>query len=163
VTAVYLTGTDFGMQTGPFVSPKTYRQLYQPFHRRLNDWIHDHTSWKTFIHSCGSIVALLDDFIEAGFDIVNPVQCSAADMDPRELKRRFGDRVIFWGGGVDTQRTLPFGTPDQVRAEVRDRIRAFGPGGGFVFNPIHNVQPQTPVENLQAMFQALQEYGRYPF
>ncbi len=163
VTAVYLTGTDFGMQTGPFVSPKTYRQLYQPFHRRLNDWIHDHTSWKTFIHSCGSIVALLDDFIEAGFDIVNPVQCSAADMDPRELERRFGDRVIFWGGGVDTQRTLPFGTPDQVRAEVRDRIRAFGPGGGFVFNPIHNVQPQTPVENLQAMFQALQEYGRYPF
>ncbi len=162
VTAVYLTGTDFGMQTGPFVSPKTYRQLYQPFHRRLNDWIHDHTCWKTFIHSCGSIVALLDDFVEAGFDIVNPVQCSAADMDPRELKRRFGDRVVFWGGGVDTQRTLPFGTPDQVRAEVRDRIRAFGPRGGFVFNPIHNVQPQTPVENLQAMFQALQEYGRYP-
>jgi hypothetical protein len=161
-TAVYLTGTDFGMQTGPFISPQAYRDLYKPFHKRLNDWIHAHTTWKTFIHSCGSVVPLIEDFIEAGFDILNPVQCSAANMQPADLKRRFGERITFWGGGVDTQHTLPFGTPDDVRREVRERIQAFGPGGGFVFNPIHNVQPQTPVENLLAMFEALREYGRYP-
>ena len=162
VTAVFVTGTDFGMQTGPFISPKTYRQLYKPFHKRVNDWVHEHTFWKTFIHSCGSIKALIEDFIEAGFDILNPVQCSAANMDPSNLKRKFGHQITFWGGGVDTQRTLPFGTPDQVRKEVRERIRIFGPGGGFVFNTIHNVQPQTPVENLLAMFETVRQYGRYP-
>lgn len=162
VTAVFVTGTDFGMQTGPFISPKTYRQLYQPFHKRINDWVHEHTFWKTFIHSCGSVMALIEDFIEAGFDILNPVQCSAADMDPSELKRKFGHRITFWGGGVDTQRTLPFGTPEDVRKEVRERIRVFGPGGGFVFNTIHNVQPQTPVKNLLAMFETVRQYGHYP-
>jgi len=143
------------MQTGPFISPGTYRDLYQPFHRRINDWIHSHTSWKTFIHSCGSVVALIEDFIEAGFDILNPVQTSAAGMDPAALKARFGDAIVFWGGGVDTQHTLPFGSPDEVRREVRARIEAFAPGGGFVFNPVHNVQPQTPVENLIAMVEEL--------
>jgi hypothetical protein len=162
VAAVLVTGTDFGMQTGPFISPKAYRQLFKPFHKRVNDWIHGRTSWKTFIHSCGSVVALIEDFIEAGFDILNPVQCSAVDMDPGELKRRFGDRITFWGGGVDTQRTLPFGTAEEVRAEIRERIRVFGPGGGFVFNTIHNVQPQTPVENVLAVYGTLQRYGRYP-
>jgi len=107
-------------------------------------------------------VALIPDFIEAGFDILNPVQCSAAGMDPATLKERFGDRITFWGGGVDTQRTLPFGSPDEVRAEVRERVRIFGRGGGFVFNPIHNVQARTPVENVLAMFEAWREFGRYP-
>ena len=162
VTAVFVTGTDFGMQTGPFISPRTYRELYLPFHKRINDWIHAHTPWKTFNHSCGSVMALMEDFIAAGFDILNPVQCSAARMDPAELKREFDGRITFWGGGADTQRTLPFGTPDDVRDEVRERIRVFGPGGGFVFNTIHNVQPRVPVENLLAMFETLQEYGRYP-
>jgi uroporphyrinogen-III decarboxylase len=161
VSAVYLTGTDFGMQTGPFISPQAYRDLYKPFHKRLNDWIHIHTPWKTFVHSCGSVWRLIEDFIDAGFDILNPVQCSAANMDPRKLKRRFGERIVFWGGGVDTQQTLPFGTPADVRREVRERIEAFSPGGGFVFNPVHNVQPQTPVENLMAMFDALREFGHY--
>lgn len=161
VMVVFVTGTDFGMQRGPFISPKTYRELYQPFHKRVNDWVHRHTSWKTFTHTCGSVMALIEDFIEAGFDILNPVQCSAANMDPAELKKRFGDRVTFWGGGVDTQRTLPFGTPDEVRREVRERIRIFSPGGGFVFNTIHNVQPQTPIENGLAMYETLQEYGVY--
>jgi hypothetical protein len=161
ISAIYLTGTDFGMQTGPFVSPRTYRQLFLPFHRRINDWIHANTTWKTFIHSCGSVINLIDDFIEAGFDILNPVQCSATGMEPAELKRRFGNSVVFWGGGVDTQRTLPFGTPDEVRVQVRERIEAFAPGGGFVFNPIHNVQPQTPIANLLAMFDALRDYGHY--
>lgn len=162
VTAVMVTGTDFGMQTGPFISPKTYRDLFYPFHKQVNDWIHQHTSWKTFIHTCGSVMALMEDFIAAGFDILNPVQCSACDMDPAELKRRFGDRITFWGAGVDTQRTLPFGTPADVRREVRQRLKTFGPGGGFVFSAIHNIQPRTPVENVLAMFETVREHGCYP-
>lgn len=156
---IFITGTDFGMQSGSFVSNETYRSLYKPFHKQVNNWVHQHTSWKTFIHSCGSVVNLISDFIEAGFDILNPIQCSAAGMDPKLLKEKFGDRIVFWGGGVDTQHTLPFGSPEKVRQEVRERIRIFGPGGGFVFNSTHNVQAQIPVENLLAMFEALREHG----
>ena len=162
VAVVMVTGTDFGAQTGPFISPKAYRSLYQPFHIRVNTWIHTHTPWKTFIHSCGSVYALIPDFIDAGFDILNPVQCSAAHMDPAALKQAFGDRITFWGGGVDTQKTLPFGTPDDVRREVRERLRIFAPGGGFVFNTIHNVQPLSPVENVLALYETVREYGQYP-
>jgi len=157
VTAVFITGTDFGTQNGPFISPAAYRKLYQPFHRRVNDWVHERTPWKTFIHSCGSVAALLPDIVDAGFDILNPVQCSAAGMDPKTLKDRFGDKLTFWGGGVDTQKTLPFGTPDEVRAEVRERIEIFGRGGGFVFNTVHNVQANTPAENLVALYDAVRE------
>ncbi len=159
VAAVFVTGTDFGQQTGPFISRRAYRDLFMPFHRAINDWVHANTTWKTFIHSCGSVVALLPDFIEAGFDILNPVQCSAAGMDPATLKARFGQQITFWGGGVDTQHTLPFGTPDEVAAEVAERIRIFGPGGGFVFNTIHNVQARVPVENLIAMYETVQKLG----
>jgi hypothetical protein len=158
VTVAWISGTDFGAQHGPFLSPKTFRELYMPFYKQVNDWIHEHTVWKTFIHSCGSVMPLISLFIEAGFDILNPVQTSAANMDPAELKARFGDRVTFWGGGVDTQRTLPFGTPDEVRHQVRERITIFGTGGGFIFNPIHNVQAQVPVENLLAMYEAVREH-----
>ncbi|NLE45147.1 MAG: methyltransferase [Chloroflexi bacterium] len=162
VTIVYLTGTDFGMQTGPFISRKTYHLLFEPFHKAINDWVHAHTTWKTFIHSCGSVVDLIDDFIDAGFDILNPVQCSAAGMDPVELKRRYGGRIVFYGGGVDTQHTLPFGSSDDVRHEVRERIRTFAPGGGFVFTPVHCVQPLTPAENILAMVESVREHGAYP-
>jgi len=161
VAVIFLSGTDFGAQNGPFLSPEAYRELYQPFQKRLNDWVHAHTGWKTFIHSCGSVAPLIEDFIAAGFDVLNPVQCSAADMDPAELKRRFGERIVFWGGGADTQRTLPFGKPEEVRAEVRERIEVFGPGGGFVFNPVHNVQADTPVENVRAMYEAVREFAAY--
>lgn len=157
VSAVFITGTDFGAQQGPFISPKAYRKLFQPFHRRVNDWVHRHTPWKTFIHSCGSVMALLPDIVEAGFDILNPVQCSAAGMDSRELKEEFGDKIVFWGGGIDTQRILPFGTPDDVRRQVRARIEVFGRGGGFVFNTVHNVQAGTPAENLVALYEAVRE------
>jgi hypothetical protein len=157
--AVFVTGTDFGTQAGPFISPKSYRQLFLPFHREVNAWIHRNTTWKSFIHSCGSVIALLPDFIEAGFDILNPVQTSAAGMEPATLKSRFGDRITFWGGGVDTQRTLPFGKPEEVRAEVRERMQIFGPGGGFIFNTIHNVQARVPAENLAALYEAVREYG----
>jgi uroporphyrinogen-III decarboxylase len=149
------------MQGGTLISPRAYRKLYQPFHKQINDWVHANTNWKTFIHSCGSVINLVEDFIASGFDIVNPVQTSAANMDPRELKRRFGDRVTFWGGGVDTQQELPYGTPDQVRRQVRERIEIFGAGGGFVFNTIHNVQPNTPIDNVLAMYETVREYGRY--
>ena len=155
VAAVFVTGTDFGTQRGPFISIQAYRDLFKPFHKEVNDWVHANTGWKTFIHSCGSVASLIPDFIDAGFDILNPVQVSAADMDARSLKERFGDRITFWGGSVDTQQTLPFGTPEQVRAEVRERIETFGAGGGFVFNAIHNIQARTPVENVLAMFGSL--------
>ena len=161
-TAVFITGTDFGTQRGPFISVDAYRCLFKPFHKAVNDWVHQHTAWKTFIHSCGSVEAFLEDFIDAGFDVLNPVQCSAADMAPESLKERYGDRIAFWGGGVDTQQTLPFGTADEVRAEVRERVRIFGRGGGFVFNTIHNVQSRTPAENLVALYETVREHGHYP-
>ncbi len=157
-TAVFVTGTDFGTQAGPFISPKAYRDLFMPFHTTVNAWIHRNTSWKSFIHSCGSVVALIPHFLEAGFDILNPVQTSAAGMDPHTLKERFGDHLTFWGGGVDTQKTLPFGTPQEINAEVAERMRIFGKGGGFVWNSIHNVQAATPVENLVAVYQAVAQY-----
>lgn len=163
ISAVFITGTDFGTQRGLFISVKAYRDLYRPFHRAVNDWVHQNTGWKTFIHSCGSVSALVDDFIDAGFDILNPVQCSAVDMEPAGLKVRFGDRITFWGGLTDTQATLPFGTPDEVREEVRQRIRIFGPGGGFVANPIHNIQHSTPVANVRALYEALDRWGAAPF
>jgi uroporphyrinogen-III decarboxylase len=161
IAAVYMSGTDFGMQTGSFISPKAYRELYKPFQKQLNDWVHKHTKWKCFIHSCGSIVNLMPDLIEAGFEVFNPVQTSAAGMDPVTLKARFGDQVTFWGGGVDTQQVLPFGTPGEVRAQVRERMQVFGPGGGFVFNPSHNVQARVTVENLLALYQAVKEFQPY--
>jgi len=162
ITAVQVSGTDFGMQTGPLISPRTYRELFKPFHLQINQWIHANMSWKTLIHTCGSVWAFLPDFIEAGFDILNPVQCSAARMNPAELKQEYGRLIVFWGGGVDTQSTLPFGTPEQVRQQVIERIRALAPGGGFVFNTIHNIQPLVPVENILEMFSAVREYGSYP-
>lgn len=161
VAAAFTTGTDFGTQCGPFISRKTYRDLYQPFHKEVNTWIHRHTGWKSFIHSCGSVRGLIPDFIESGFDILNPVQCSATDMDPGALKREFGGALTFWGGGVDTQQTLPFGTPEKVAEEVRARIGEFAPGGGFVFNPVHNVQGGVPIANLMAMIETFNRYRTY--
>jgi hypothetical protein len=157
-TAVFVTGADFGTQAGPFISPKSYRDLFMPFHKTVNDWIHRNTSWKSFIHSCGSVVALIPHFLEAGFDILNPVQTSAAGMDPQTLKDRFGERLTFWGGGVDTQKTLPFGIPQEINAEVAERMRIFGKGGGFVWNSIHNVQASISQENLVALYQAVAQY-----
>ena len=161
VAAVFVTGTDFGTQRGPFISGEAYRDLYKPFHKIVNDWIHEHTAWKSFIHSCGSVCIFMEDFIEAGFDILNPVQCSAEGMVPQYLKNNFGERITFWGGGVDTQRALPFGTPEEVRESVRERIQTFAPGGGFIFNTIHNVQAQIPAENLVALYDAVREFGHY--
>ena len=155
VDVVYMTGTDFGSQRGLLMSPDIYREMYEPLHKKLNDWVHANTSWKTFMHSCGAIRELIPDLIEAGFDCLNPVQVSAERMDAAGLKRDFGDRIVFWGGGVDTQKTLPFGTPDQVEREVAERINIFNRNGGFVFNAIHNIQAKTPPGNLRALFGAV--------
>ena len=159
---MFLCGTDFGTQTSSFCSVATFRELWLPYYKRLCDWIHRHTTWKVFKHSCGSVERFYESFIDAGFDIVNPVQCSATGMDPEVLKARYGDRLVFWGGGVDTQKTLPFGTPAEVREQVLRRCEIFAPGGGFVFNAIHNIQAGTPVENVVAMFDAVHEFnGRH--
>ncbi len=162
LSVLFVTGTDFGAQNGPFISPRSYRDLYQPFHKEINTWVHENTTWKTFIHSCGSVIKLYPDFIDAGFDILNPVQTSAVGMDPEILAGEFGELATFWGGGVDTQKTLPFGTPEEIRQEVRQRMKIFGPGGGFVFNPIHNVQSGVPIENLLTLYEAVNEFRDYP-
>ncbi len=159
VDAIYVCGTDFGTQSSTFCSLPTFKNLYLPFYRKINDWVHQNTPWKTFKHSCGSVVRFIDTFIEAGFDILNPVQCSASGMDPEHLKNTYGERVVFWGGGVDTQQVLPFGTPAQVREQVLRRCEIFARGGGFVFNAIHNVQAETPVENIVAMFDAVHQFN----
>jgi hypothetical protein len=159
-TVIQTNGTDFGTQNGPFCSVATYRDLYLPFQKRVNGWIHRNTKWKTLMHCCGGITPLLDAVVEAEFDILNPVQCSARGMEAKSLKQQYGDRLVFWGGGVDTQRVLPFGTPQDVRDQARERIETFAPGGGFVFSTIHNVQANTPIENLLALFEVLQEYRR---
>ena len=162
VSAVFVTGTDFGSQTRPMLSKLTYDKLYKPFHRRVNEWIHEHTSWRTFIHSCGAVESFIGGFIDAGFDILNPVQTSASNMDPTGLKAKYGDKITFWGGGVDTQSTLPFGTPEEVSKQVHDRLRTFSQEGGFVFNTIHNVQPNISVDNILAMYSSFRDHRTYP-
>jgi hypothetical protein len=157
IQAVFLTGTDFGTQRGLFIGADAYRELFKPYHKRVNDLVHAKSSWKTFIHSCGAVAQLIPEFIEAGFDILNPVQCSAVGMDARDLKREFGRHLTFWGGGANTQQTLQFGTPDEVYRECRERIEIFGEGGGFVFDAVHNVQATTPTDNLLAMFRAIRD------
>ena len=155
VHVVFMDGTDLASQNSLFCSPDTYRELYLPHAKKLNDWVHAHTKWKTLKHCCGGCEPLIDGFIAAGYDVLNPVQTSARGMDPQHLVDTFGGRIVFWGGGVDTQHTLPFGTPDEVRAQVAERVRIFSQKNGFVFNTIHNIQCNTPTENLLAMFEAL--------
>jgi hypothetical protein len=161
VQAVFLSGTDFGGQTRLIISPRIYRKLFKPFHQRLNDWIHSHTNWKTFIHTDGAIAPLLPDLIEAGFDILNPLQWTASGMDTAEIKARYGQKLTFWGGGIDTQKTLPFGTPEEVRQEVLHYTKLLKEGGGFVFSSVHNVQANVPVENILAMYEAFQQAAAY--
>jgi len=159
IDVVIVCGTDFGTQESTFCACSTYDKIWLPRYKRINDWIHQHTTWKTFKHSCGAIESFLPSIIESGFDIINPVQCSAKGMDAKLLKERHGDRITFWGGGVNTQKTLPFGTPDEVRREVLERCETFAPGGGFVFNAIHNVQALSPTANVVAMIEAVREFN----
>jgi hypothetical protein len=157
IEVIKVSGADFGSQRGPLFSPDLYRDLFKPFHARICDWIHSHTPWKVFVHTCGGIRPLLPDIIDAGFDILNPVQTSAEGMEAGQLKHDFGDRIVFWGGGIDTQKTLPFGTPEEVYHEVRQNIQIFNRDGGYIFNAIHNIQPGTPLENITAMLEAIRD------
>jgi len=155
ISVIYICGTDLGNQQSLMLSSEIFRDLYLPYYKKMNDWIHKNTNWKTFKHCCGAVEPIIPLLIEAGFDILNPVQISAAGMDPQTLKQKYGDKIIFWGGGVNTQSTLPDGTPDDVRNEVRRLVDIFNKNGGFIFNTIHNVQPNVPVENFLAMIEAL--------
>jgi hypothetical protein len=159
IDVIFLCGADFGTQTSSFCSVKTFDRLWKPHYADLCGWIHENTSWKVFKHSCGASERFFESMIEAGIDIINPVQCSARGMDPRMLKDKYKGRLVFWGGGVDTQQTLPFGTPEEVRAQVLERCEIFAEGGGFVFDAIHNVQAMTPVENIVAMIEAVKEFN----
>lgn len=159
IDVVFLCGTDFGTQDSTFCSPDQFDELWLPYYRRINDWVHSNTNWKTFKHSCGAVENFMDRFIDAGFDIINPVQVSAKGMDPRHLKETYGKHLTFWGGGINTQRTLPNGTAEQVREEVLRYCDIFAKDGGFVFNTVHNIQANVPAENIAAMINAVKEYS----
>lgn len=145
-------GDDLGMQDRTLISRSMYQKYIFPGHQKMYQSVHQNSDCSVFLHSCGSIFPLIPDLIAAGVDILNPVQTSAKNMDPKQLKEAFGDKITFWGGGCDTQHVLPFATPDEVAGHVRERIEIFAPGGGFVFNSIHNIQADIPPENIVAMF-----------
>jgi uroporphyrinogen decarboxylase len=155
---VVAVADDLGSQRGPQMSVELFREIVRPPMERLYQFIKKHSDAKLFLHSCGSVAALIPDLVEMGVDILNPVQVSAADMDTKRLKREFGRDLVFWGGGCDTQHILPFGTPQQVRDEVRRRIEDLGPDG-FVFAQVHNIQPGVPPENMLAMWDAARDFG----
>jgi uroporphyrinogen decarboxylase len=159
---VVLYADDFGMQTGPVFSYQTFERFFKPWYAKIFQVIKKQKSdLFIFFHSCGSSRYIIPDLIESGVDIFNPVQYTSSDMDPAKLKRDFGEDLTFWGGGIDTQKVLPKGSVGQVRDEVRRRIDDFAPGGGFVFNTVHNIQADVPPENIMAMWEALHEYGGY--
>jgi uroporphyrinogen decarboxylase len=158
---VVIEADDLAGQQALLLSPATYRRLIKPRHRHLFRYVKDQAPVKLFLHSCGAVRPLIGDFIEAGIDILNPVQISAVGMDPRELKREFGQDLVFWGGGVDTQGILGTGTPEQVKEDVRRNIEALAPRGGFVFAAVHDIQANVPPENVMAMWEAWEEFGRY--
>jgi hypothetical protein len=159
IDAVFICGTDFGTQDSTFCAPEQFDDLWLPYYRKINDWVHLNTHWKTFKHSCGAVETFMSRFIRAGFDIINPVQTGATGMDPVQLKRNYGKDLVFWGGGIDTQKTLPFSTPEKVREEVLKVCEIFSKDGGFVFNTIHNIQANVPVENIVAMLNAVREFN----
>ena len=157
-----LDGTDYGAQNNELFSPEAFEELFLPYFKEQNEWVHGNTNWKIWQHTCGSVTKIIPMLIESGLDILNPVQTSAAGMDPTWLKHEFGSQITFWGGGVDTQKTLPFASPEEVKREVAERIRVFAPGGGFVFNTVHNIQQETPPENILAAYDTARTVGRYP-
>jgi uroporphyrinogen decarboxylase len=155
-------GDDYGMQTGPILSPDLYRNIFKPRQKKLYSFIKSKTDAKILFHSCGSVYKLIGDFIDAGIDALNPIQVSAEDMDSKKLKREFGNKIAFWGG-VDSQRVLPFGTRDDVRKEVKGRIDDLGFGGGYILAAVHNIQAEVPPENIVVLFGTGKEYGSRRF
>jgi uroporphyrinogen decarboxylase len=151
---------DAGTQNSELISPDLFREMIKPHYKRLCEWVHAHTNWKTYLHSCGSIYHYIPEWIDAGIDILNPVQISAANMEPERLMKEFGGKIVFWGGGCDTQKVLPLGTPDEVRKHVQRNMEMFSTGtGGFVFTQVHNIQQDVPVENVEAMFETAYKFS----
>lgn len=161
IDTILISTTDFGTQTGELFSPETFRELYMPNYKKMCSFVHKNAQAKTMFHSCGSIRNIIPFFIEAGCDILNPIQANSYRMEPGELKRAYGDQLVFWGAGVDSQTVYPLGTPQEVRSQVKTRLRELMPGGGCVFSPIHNTQYDVPVENVQAFVDTVLEFGIY--
>jgi uroporphyrinogen decarboxylase len=162
IDTIFISGTDFGTQSGPLFNPDIFRELYVPNMKLMNDCVHTHSKAKTFYHSCGGVFDLIEHFIAAGVDILNPIQATATKMNPQNLKERFGGRIVFWGGGADTQTVLPYEKVEDVRNQVKERINIFAPGGGFVFAAVHNLQYGVPPQNIVGMADAAVEFGKYP-
>ncbi|MCK5209423.1 MAG: hypothetical protein KAQ79_15420, partial [Cyclobacteriaceae bacterium] len=158
IHAIFMCGTDFGTQDSQFCGLDTLEEMYLPYYKKLNDWIHTNTNWKTFKHSCGAVEPFINSFIDAGFDIINPVQINAKGMEPQHLKDAYGDRITFWGGGVDTQKVLSFGAPEDVKKQVQTQCEILSKNGGFVFNTVHNTQATVPIENIVAMLETLKSF-----
>ena len=154
---IVLFGDDLGMQTGPQMSPRMYREMFKPHHAAMWRRAKELANVKVMLHCCGGVRELLDDLIDAGLDAINPVQISCRGMDTAELKRDFGGRITFWGGGCDTQTVLSGGTPAEVRRHVQEQVRLLHPGGGFVFQQVHNIMADVPPENVVAMFAAVRD------
>jgi uroporphyrinogen decarboxylase len=154
-------GDDLGLQRGLQIAAEDYRRLIKPYHAKVYRYIREHTRAHLFLHSCGAIADLLPDLIEIGVQIINPVQISAKGMEPERLKRDFGRDLVFWGGGCDTQKILPYGSPEEVRAEASRNLRAFMPGGGFVFTQVHNILDKVPPENVRVLYDTAYAEGRY--
>ena len=155
-------GDDLGTMNGPFMDPDMYRQLFKPRHKQLCEFAKKNGKMSTFLHSCGSIYKLIPDLIDAGYNILNPMQTQCADMAPEKLKNEFGEEVTFWGGGIETVGTLNAKSTDEVRAEVLNRLEILSRGGGYVFNAVHNIMPDVPPENIIAMFNAVKEFNGEP-
>lgn len=160
VVDVIKMGDDLGMTTGPMMDLNTYRKLFKPSHKILCDYVKEHSSAKIMLHSCGSIHQYIPDLIECGYDILNPVQTNCLNMEPERLKNDFGKDITFWGGGIDTAETLNRATVKEVRKHVLERCEIFAKGGGYIFNPIHNIMPDVPPQNIVAMFDAVKEFNK---
>ncbi len=158
---VAVIADDLGMNEAPLISPDLYREIIKPYQERLISRIKEKADVKIFLHTDGDVYPLIRDFIEIGVDALNPIQYTAREMDTHRLKKEFGDKLTFWGGGCDTQHLLPFGSSEEVKQEVRKRIEELAPGGGFVFAPTHNIMPDVPAENIEALYTAAKEYGTY--
>jgi len=161
IDTIFISGTDFGTQQRELFSPNIFKELLVPNYKIINDYVHEHCRAKTMYHSCGSNYNILGHMIDAGVDIFNPVHTNTKNMEPERLKKEFGDRMVFWGGGVETQGVMVNGTPEEVKEQVKERIEIFGENGGYVFTGIHNLQYGISMENMEAMLEAIREYGSY--
>jgi len=158
---IIMIGDDLTGQDGPMFAPQFYRDVVRPRQQRIIDTIKRRTKAKIWYHTCGDCSEYIPDFIDMGVDILNPVQINTRGMDPKILKSKYGKNLVFWGGGIDSQRVLPFASPERIRQEVKKNVEIFKPGGGYVFNNVHNIQPGVPPQNMVAMYEAAHEFGFY--